>query len=91
LVINIGSGVETNLRSLVKLVFDVTGSRANVVYNAKTSGGVSRLCADLSLAAQRLNYQPAISLKEGLRLTLKKDVRYKVTKELKSKDRGKEK
>jgi UDP-glucose 4-epimerase len=91
LVINIGSGVETSLRSLVKLVFDVTGSRANVVYNAKTSGGVSRLCADLSLAAQRLNYQPAISLEEGLRLTLKKDVRYKVTKELKSKDRGKEK
>lgn len=91
LVINVGSGVETNLRSLVKLVFDVTGSQANVVYNAKTSGGVSRLCADLSLAAQRLNYQPAISLKEGLRLILKKDVRYNVTKELKSKDRGKEK
>jgi UDP-glucose 4-epimerase len=91
LVINIGSGVETSLRSLVKLVLDVTGSRANVVYNAQTSGGVSRLCADLSLAAQRLNYQPAISLEEGLRLTLKKDVHYKVTKELKSKDRGKEK
>jgi len=91
LVINVGSGVETNLRSLAKFVLDVTGSRANVVYNAKTSGGVSRLCADLSLAAQRLNYQPAISLEEGLRLTLKKDVHYKVTKELKSKDRGKEK
>jgi UDP-glucose 4-epimerase len=92
LVINIGSGVETSLRSLVKLVFDVTGSRANVVYNAKTSGGVSRLCADLSLAAHRLNYQPAISLKEGLRLILKKDVRYKkVTKELKPKDGSKEK
>jgi UDP-glucose 4-epimerase len=91
LVINVGSGVETNLRSLAKFVLDVTGSRANVVYNAKTSGGVSRLCADLSLAAQRLNYQPAISLEEGLRLTLKKDVHYKVTEELKSKDRGKEK
>jgi UDP-glucose 4-epimerase len=92
LVINIGSGVETSLRGLTRLVLDVTGSRANVVYNAKTSGGVSRLCADLSLAAQRLNYLPAISLKEGLRLTLKKDVRYKkVTKELKSKDRGQEK
>ncbi len=91
LVINIGSGVETSLRSLTRLVLDVTGSQGNVVYNAKTSGGVSRLCADLSLAAQRLNYQPAISLEEGLRLILKKDVRYKLAKESKSKDKGKEK
>jgi UDP-glucose 4-epimerase len=91
LVINVGSGVEMSLRGLTKLVLDVTGGQVSVVYNTKTSGGVSRLCADLSLAAQRLNYQPAISLEEGLRLTLKKDVHYKVTKELKSKDRGKEK
>ena len=92
LIINVGSGVETNLRNLAKLALDVTGSQANVVYNAKSSGGVSRLCADLSLAAEKLNYAPAVSLKEGLRLILKKDARYKkVTKELKSKDRGQEK
>jgi UDP-glucose 4-epimerase len=75
LVINVGSGVETSLRSLVKLVMDVTGSQSNVVYNAQTSGGVSRLCADLSLAGQKLNYKPAIRLEEGLRLTLQRNAR----------------
>ncbi|HTX92471.1 MAG TPA: NAD-dependent epimerase/dehydratase family protein [Anaerolineales bacterium] len=78
LVINVGSGAETSLRSLAKLVLDVTGGQANVVYNPKTSGGVSRLCADLSLAAQKLNYKPAISLEDGLRLTLARDPRFRI-------------
>jgi UDP-glucose 4-epimerase len=82
LVINVGSGVETSLRSLTKLVLDVTGGEANIVYNAKTSAGVSRLCADIRLAEQKLNYRPAITLENGLRLTLQNDVRYKPTKDL---------
>jgi UDP-glucose 4-epimerase len=82
LVVNVGSGVETSLRGLTKLIFDVTGSRANVVYNSQTSPGVSRLWADLALAEQKLNYKPAIPLEEGLRLTLQRDLRYKVTKDL---------
>jgi UDP-glucose 4-epimerase len=77
LVINVGSGTETAVRDLVKTVQDVTASNAKVLYNAQTSGGVSRLCADLSLAGQKLNYHPSISLAEGLRLTLKRDSRFK--------------
>jgi UDP-glucose 4-epimerase len=82
LVINIGSGAETSTRSLADLVLKVTGSQTNIVYSAQTPGGVSRLCADLSLAAQKLNYKPSISLEKGLRLFLKRDARYKGTKEL---------
>ena len=77
LVINVGSGTETAVRDLVKTVQEVTASNAKVLYNAQTSGGVSRLCADLSLASQKLNYHPSISLAEGLRLTLKRDPRFK--------------
>jgi UDP-glucose 4-epimerase len=82
LVINIGSGKETSIRALAHLVLKVTGSQTNIVYSAQASGGVSRLCADLSLAAQKLNYKPSISLEEGLRMTLQRDVRFKITKEL---------
>ena len=90
LVINVGSGIETNLRALSKLVLDVTGSHANVIFSAQTSGGVSRLCADLTLAEQKLNYKPAIKLEDGLRLTMQRDVRYKVTKELTTKNTKRE-
>lgn len=77
LVINVGSGIETNIKDLIKCVLEVTGNQAEVIYNAKTSGGVSRMRADLSLASQKLNYRSSISLGEGLRLTLKRDPRFK--------------
>jgi UDP-glucose 4-epimerase len=77
LVINIGSGKETSINELIKCVQDVTGSSAEVIYNPKTSGGVSRLCADLTLAREKLNYRPSIGLVDGLRLTLKRDPRFK--------------
>jgi UDP-glucose 4-epimerase len=82
MVINVGSGEETSIRSLANLVLKVTGSQTNTIYNAQTSGGVSRLCANISLAAQKLNYAPSVSLEDGLRLCLQMDLRYKVTKEL---------
>lgn len=77
LVINIGSGTETSVSELIRCVQSVTGSSAEVIYNPKTSGGVSRLCADLTLASQKLNYRPSIGLVDGLRLTLKRDPRLK--------------
>jgi UDP-glucose 4-epimerase len=77
MVINIGSGKETSISELIKCVQDVTGSNAEVIYNPKTSGGVSRLCADLALAKEKLNYRSSIGLAEGLRLTLKRDPRFK--------------
>jgi nucleoside-diphosphate-sugar epimerase len=76
-VINIGSGKETSINELIKCVQDVTGSNAEVIYNPKTSGGVSRLCADLTLAREKLNYRPSIELEEGLRITIKRDSRFK--------------
>jgi UDP-glucose 4-epimerase len=82
LVINIGSGKETSIRALANLVLKVTGSQTNIISSAQASGGVTRLCADLSLAAQKLNYKPSISLEDGLRLSLQRDVRFKITKEL---------
>jgi Nucleoside-diphosphate-sugar epimerases len=77
MVINIGSGKETSIRELIRFVQDVTGSNAEVIYSSQTSGGVSRLCADLTLASQKLNYRPSIELTDGLRLTLRRDTRSK--------------
>jgi len=77
LVINVGSGTETSIKDLIQHVLDTTNSKAEVIYNAKTSGGVSRMRADLTLANQKLNYRPSLTLAEGLRLTLKRDARFK--------------
>jgi len=77
LVINVGSGVETTVSDLIKSVLDATNSKAEVIYNAQTSGGVSRMRADLSLAQEKLSYRPSIKLEDGLRSTIKRDTRFK--------------
>ena len=77
LVINVGSGMETSIRELVKQVGDATGRDVDSLFNTNTSGGVSRMRANLTLAAGKLNYKPSIKLDEGLRLTLRRDSRFK--------------
>jgi len=77
LVINVGSGQETDVRTLVRLVLELTGSKAEVLYNSKSSGGVERMCADLTLAGEKLGYRPLVTLEDGLRLTLERDPRFK--------------
>ena len=77
MVINVGSGTETSIRELVKKVGEATGNEVNSLYNSQTTGGVSRMQADLTLAAQKLNYKPSIKLDEGLQLTLRRDPRFK--------------
>ena len=77
-VINIGSGTETSIRDLVKAVTAVIPGKTEVIYNPRVSGGVSNMCADLTLAKKKLGYQPSVSLEEGLKLTLERDLRFKV-------------
>jgi UDP-glucose 4-epimerase len=77
IVINIGSGQETSIRNLVRMVTSVTGAKTEVINNPRTSPGVSRMCADIGLAREKLGYQPRFSLEEGLRLTLERDPRYR--------------
>jgi UDP-glucose 4-epimerase len=54
LVINVGSGTEVCVRDLASLVIQVTGGKAEIIYNPRTDPGVSRMCADISLA--RVNW-----------------------------------
>jgi UDP-glucose 4-epimerase len=77
MMINIGYGAETSVRELVSLVLDLVGSKAEVIYNARMDPGVSRMRADLSLAREKLGYQPRIALPDGLRLTLERDARFR--------------
>ncbi len=76
-VINVGSGIETSVRELARLVVEVTGKKPEEVYNPRVSGGVSRMCADIGLAEEKLNYLPLISLDMGTRLTLERDPQFK--------------
>jgi UDP-glucose 4-epimerase len=76
LILNVGSGSETSVRELIRILCEVTGGKPEVVYNPRVEAGPQRMCADLTLSRQKLNFQPTTSLETGLDLTYKLDSRF---------------
>jgi UDP-glucose 4-epimerase len=72
-IINVGSGRETGVRELAQLAVQITGGSPEILVNNRNDGGPDRMCADVSLAKEKLNFQPTISLEVGMRLTLEHD------------------
>jgi len=74
LTINVGSGTEVSVRELAKMVTEVTGGKPEIVYNPRNEGGLSRLCADLTLAREKLGYEPKTTFLDGLKTTLEREI-----------------
>jgi len=69
--INIGSGVETSINDLLSAFQNVLGKELNVLRVTAESGGVSRMCADVTRAREMLKFAPKIKLEDGLREIVK--------------------
>jgi UDP-glucose 4-epimerase len=74
--INVGSGTSTSVNELSALAAEVVGQEAEVLHSPAESGGVSHLCADISLARRLLDYAPRVELRQGLQLTFERDARF---------------
>jgi UDP-glucose 4-epimerase len=72
-IVNVGSGRETALNDLIAQIGTTVGAKPSVLYNRETSGGVSRLVADISKARRLLNWQPSVDLPTGLRKLYEQD------------------
>ncbi len=75
-VINVGSGRETSVRQLVDWIEQAVNRPVNRISNPEKAGGVRRLTADITLARSLLNFEPQVSLLEGLARTLREDSRF---------------
>jgi UDP-glucose 4-epimerase len=75
-VINIGSGVEVSVNTLLATVERVVGKPVSVIYNKDRSGGVSRLWADITLARRLLDFDPKVGLDDGLCKTIELDPQF---------------
>jgi len=75
-VINVGSGREVTINTLVDTIERVTGRTAHRLYNEMESGGVGRLGADVSLAREKLAFRPKVDLETGLRRVLAEDEQF---------------
>ena len=73
-VINIGTGGEYSIDDTIRRIVSLSGKNVTVVQDAQRvrpeKSEVSRLCADITKAGKLLNYQPKVTLDEGLRRTI---------------------
>lgn len=71
-VINIGTGKETSIYSLVKSLLTLYHKRKELIsFESDRIADVRRHCADISLAKSFIGFKPHYSLKEGLKETVK--------------------
>lgn len=73
LTLNIGSGTDTSVKDLARLIPELVNIKPEIVYNHKSNPGPDRLCADITLAAEKLGFQPMTSLESGLSKTIQFD------------------
>jgi nucleoside-diphosphate-sugar epimerase len=69
-VYNIACGQRTTLNQLAAILREETGAAVAPAHGPPRDGEVRHSHADISLARRELGYEPAISLAEGLRLTI---------------------
>jgi UDP-glucuronate decarboxylase len=68
--VNVGNPGEFTLIELAKIVIEMTGSPSQIVHQAETDHDPKKRKADITLAKEKLNWDPKIPLREGLEKTI---------------------
>jgi dTDP-glucose 4,6-dehydratase len=68
--VNIGNPVEFTMLELADLVLESTGSSAGIEYRPLPSDDPRQRRPDITVARERLGWEPSIGLREGLELTI---------------------
>jgi UDP-N-acetylglucosamine/UDP-N-acetylgalactosamine 4-epimerase len=68
-VYNIACGAQTSLNELFEEIKSIAGSDLAAQYGPDRKGDVKHSLADISKASRLLNYQPEVSVKDGLKAT----------------------
>lgn len=68
--VNVGNPIESSVRELAEKVLKLTGSRSKIVFRPLPSDDPERRCPDISLAKEKLRWEPRVDLEEGLLATI---------------------
>ena len=68
--VNIGNPSEFTIRELAEMVISLTGSRSEIVHRPLPQDDPVQRQPDISLAREKLAWEPTVPLKEGLALTI---------------------
>lgn len=68
--VNLGNPSEISILELAEKVLRITGSKSKIAFKPLPQDDPVRRCPDITLAEERLGWQPRVSLEEGLEKTI---------------------
>lgn len=68
--VNIGNPQEMSIGEFAETILDLTGSQSQVVYEPLPVDDPKVRCPDISLAKKELDWEPRVSIREGLKRTV---------------------
>ncbi|MGV8150759.1 MAG: UDP-glucuronic acid decarboxylase family protein [Candidatus Woesearchaeota archaeon] len=68
--VNIGNPNEFTIKELAEKIIKITGSKSKIIYEKLPSDDPKQRQPDITLAKQKLNWQPHVQLEEGLIKTI---------------------
>ncbi len=68
--VNLGNPDEFTILELARLVIELTGSQSNIVHDSLPADDPTRRQPDITLAKEKLGWQPSTPLREGLQKTI---------------------
>jgi len=67
---NVGTGVETSVNQLFQNLLEITESDLKEIHGSEKKGEQKRSCLDAKKIYSNLEWEPRVSLKEGLKTTV---------------------
>lgn len=69
-ILNIGSGKETSINTIIKTIMRILNCEKPIIYKKERPGDVRRHIADISLAKKLINFEQKINLEDGMKKTI---------------------
>jgi UDP-glucuronate decarboxylase len=68
--VNTGNPIEFTIKELAETVVQLTNSKSIISYEDLPSDDPTQRCPNISLAKEKLDWEPKIQLEEGLKKTI---------------------
>ena len=68
--VNLGNPEEMTVQELAETIIDLTGSKSSIIHKPLPADDPQRRRPDITLARQRLDWQPVVKLRDGLEKTI---------------------
>ncbi len=68
--VNIGNPEEVSVKELAEKIIDLTGSKSKIIYKPLPEDDPVRRRPNISLAKEKLSWQPEVGIEEGLKKTI---------------------